>query len=497
MEKSKIEKIKKFLIDLDEKIKQMKEYLAMEMGSPLLEAIDIFERENKDTLQNIPQAEKELDKRKRIIQCLLFPILSDNEVKEILEHHLLEPLEVGLDLDELMKMRSLSTSELIWPKLSQEYLNALLQNGQLLGGESLIMQGKKDTFLPYLKNWISLYNYRFGVEKHEGLEPHQFILEDFNAKKLSPSDKESLLKILKFYESLKVFSLSEIETEMKKVPLNAYAGNIEKKNIPPTKTNNLIKAPLVKKMVSPLKNDKTTEKLLITKNLLKKIDQEKLSLENKKNINSNQNSQAQKIPEKQSPTKPKVASEFFFQDISTGDRIKFVGQKYEKNPKPLVTEEKLEKLFEKYPFIKSQRITLNNIRQAESPMGSLPSLENWINYYFLKTKKENHTFEERKIFIKNLKENQNLSDSDLTKLENLFLILDEKKLVSFDQNNRKILLDFKLNETSSSEDNKKVTENDQKKKESVPEIKASNSVGEQKEKRKLDLDIELVSKNKT
>ena len=223
MDKIRQQKLDTFLLDLDGKIKEIRDYLLLDKGAILLDAIAKFEEENAEFLQYNPAGTEELNKRKWVIQYVIFPLIADDKVEELLQYHLLEPLVAGLDLEELMRMRAITISELLWPKLSQQYLKALMQNTQLIGSDPIGVAGEKTSFLPYIKNWISLYNRKFGIDKHSGLESHQFVIEDVNAQKLGKKLKEYLLKVLRFYESMKVYSLSEIETDLRKMQLGFAA----------------------------------------------------------------------------------------------------------------------------------------------------------------------------------------------------------------------------------------------------------------------------------
>lgn len=418
MDKVKLRKLRGFLLGLDEKIKEMKTFLSLEMGDLLLSAITSFEEENAEFLQHYTTGQEELNKRKQIIQCLLFPILSDDKIKEILEYHILEPIDAGLDLEELMKMRALTTPELLWPKISQGFLKALTQNSQIIGSTPLVSV-TGDSMLPQIKNWIAVYNRRFGIEKHEGLEPHQFILEDSNTQKLLPKDKERLLKVLKFYEGLKVYSLSEIETELRKIKTNAPS-----KSLPP------VIAPKPQKTIptSPTYQKSTGAKGRIGEKI-------ELSL-----------SAPSQISHDGSPDLPKDTG--FFQDKAMEERIKITGQRYDKttpqnNPsyktsqttdlKRDIISENIGDLLVKYPNLNDLKITKGNIRQNSIPLGAIPNIKNWIDFYQKECGKGNHSPQVRNAFIERLKSSQNTTEIETQKLEHIFRSLDDKSPLPYDK----------------------------------------------------------------
>ena len=445
MDKVKLRKLRGFLLGLDEKIKEMKTYLALEMGDLLLSAIASFEEENAEFLQYYAAGQEELNKRKQIIQCLLFPIISDDKIREILEYHILEPLDAGLDLEELMKMRALTTPELLWPKITQGFLKSLTQNSQVVGSSPLI-SAMGDSMPPQIKNWIAVYNRRFGIEKHEGLEPHQFILEDPNTQKLPPKDKEKLLKILKFYEGLKVYSLSEIESELRKIQTDV------------SRQGSSAKLPALepkRETSAPSAFPKTPSAQLTTSpNNTAKPSPNGAGKNAEKKIPISFSSPSQIIHD--GSAEP-LQDTGFFQDAAAEERIKITGQRYDKNmpasktaappetgPAPLKMEiegENIENLIVKHPALKEHKITKEGIRQAGVPLGLTPNIQNWIEFYQKECGKGNHSPQARSGFVARLKSSQSITADEAKKLEHIFRSLDDKTPLPYDKIGGKILFD--------------------------------------------------------
>jgi hypothetical protein len=435
MDKIRQQKLDHFLLDLDGKMKEIKDYLLLDKGAILLDAIAKFEEENAEFLQYNPAGLDELNKRKWIIQYLIFPLIADDKVEELLQYHLMEALNYGLDMEELMRMRAITISELLWPKISQQYLKALMQNTQLIGGDPIGVAGEKTTFLPYVKNWISLYNRRFGIDKHSGLETHQFVLDDINAQKLGKKLKESLLKVLRFYESMKVYSLSEIEADLRKMQLGFAAQQAAAYSVSQDQAKNPNKYPVI-----PLGPAKTTASAVGKPAIDKKI---KIMTEG--------------YP-KEKVTEPTTsAAKSVTQKIRVQEPSKII-RKTKSKEKSKLANAPITKLLEDYPALQSQKLTNNSISLKIAPFSLTPTLQNWIQYYAKECGKGKHSLQERNAFLDQMDKTQNISPADLQKLEKVLRSVDEHTPLPFDQQTNEIKLDLvkvgeKLKTTPASEKN--------------------------------------------
>jgi len=403
MDKIRQQKLDYFLLDLDGKIKEIKDYVLLDKGAVLLDAIAKFEEENAEFMQYNPAGLDELNRRKWIIQYLIFPLIADDKVEELLQYHLLEALTAGLDLEEQMRMRAITISELLWPKISQQYLKALMQNTQLIGSDPIGVAGEKSSFLPYIKNWISLYNRRFGIDKHSGLEPHQFVLEDQSAQKLSKKLKENLLQVLRFYESLKVYSLSEIEGELRKMQLGFAAQQAAAYSVSKDQAKNPHKyaagPEMPKKTATPAIRTATADK--------------KIKIMTEKPLPPPKSPQPTKTVRK---TKPK--------------------EKVELENAPI------NRLLENYPALQSLKLTASPISLKIAPFSLSPTLPNWIQYYAKECGKGKHTPQERAGFLDTLDQTQNLSPGDRQKLEKVLRSADEHTPLPFDKKTNELRLDL-------------------------------------------------------
>jgi len=426
MDKIRQQKLQYFLLDLDGKIKEINTYLMLDKGGVLLDAIEKFEEENAEFLQYNSSHQDELNKRKWIIQFILFPIIGDDKVEELLQYHLLEALNAGLDLEELMKRRAITISELLWPKISQHYLKALMQNIQLIGGDSLSAAGGGNSLLPYIKNWISLYNRRFGIDKHTGLEPHQFVLEDPNTKRLSKDLKEKLLKILNFYESLKVPSLSEIEAELRKMRMGfsaqqAAAYSVSRNQAPSQKYSGAGNKPSGK--IAEI------QKEILKDKRIKIVDQDY------RNASENSLSSQNAGVKKTAAFHKEEARNFAFPP-KTNEKAAVLLNKKE------IIESHVLELLEKYPALQESKITDNPITLSIAPFTLSPTLQNWVQYYFKECGRGKHSLQERESFMEILKKSQNLGMGDFQKLQKVFRSIDEKTFLPFDKKNGELLLDL-------------------------------------------------------
>jgi len=380
-----------FLLSIDREMKVVKEYMMLDKGSELLDRINQWEEENGKLLTENTQLQEALEKRKILIRFLIFPLLSDEEIEELLQYHTLDAIQANLDLEELMNMRAVTASEFIWPQVSQKYIRSLMQNSQLLGSDLLIINGEKSNYLPYVKNWISTYNRKFGIEKHEGLEPHKFVISNINAKRLSKNLKEHLLKLLKFYEGLKVYSLSEIETQLIKVKQESPQKIPTKSDIPEPPKKVIQKPPVPKK--------------LELKAVPKKIT-------------------VNKTPEpKKEIVKPPA--------LKINEAI----------PKGNIEKLPLTELLNTYPHLGSYKISSSPINNPGAPFSLAPTVQNWINHYQKERGKGTHTFNERSEFIESMQRLNGLSSEEKENLKNILLSVDEKIPLPYDKKENKLLLD--------------------------------------------------------
>ena len=497
MDKIEKQKVQSFLINLDLKIKEVKDFLTLADGDLLLEEIAKFEEENGEFLQFNSAYQDELNRRKWIIQFILFPVISDDKVEELLQYHVLEAIDVGLDIDELMKMRAITISELLWPKVSQQYLKSISQNTQLIGSEPLIVEGGKNSYLPYVKNWISVYNRRFGIEKHSGLEPHQFVLEDPNAGRLSKGLKEKLLKILKFYESLKVYSLSEIEGELRKMQMGAVAQQAvaysisksgppgsEQKPAPGAATRLSVPAPTAVAAAgsSSAAAKSVPRDILVDKRI--KFTGAKYSTEK---------------------DSPKITPTLEIETPKEEKKLPLESQEIERLAKREVVEKSVAELIEKYPSLINYKITSKSISLPTAPFSLTPSIQNWIDFYHKECGKGKHTPQERDNFLEQLKKNQGVGPADAQKLQKLFRSLDDKSPLPYDKTNKELLLDLvKVGEKLKSEEEISEKESIAKELDKIIKKSPTRVIKKSPEAAKKDegyLDIELVpgvvSDNKT
>ncbi len=418
MDKIRQQKLKEFILKIDASIRDMRNYLMLEKGGFLLDEIKKFEEANGEFLQYYPEGQEALNQRKYIIDFLLFPIISDEKVSELLQYHLTKAIDAGLDVDELMRQRAISASELIWPKLSQEYLKAITQNTELIGASPIQINGDKNSYLPYVKNWINAYNQKFGIEKHSGLEPHQFALEDPNARRLVKSQKELLLKILKFYESLKVYSLSEIEKEVRKI----------NEMIQPT-----VQSLNKQKGVTQLDNERKNEKAGFQKNSVGVAP----SSSNKIPVINQNKNLAREETEEVGEGRIKIMGELRQNQSSLPAIKKSDPSTPTESPVP-TTKGHILDLINRFSNLGEDRITGSSIKLVGAPFSASPSLKNWIDFYFKECGKGSHKPQERESFIERIKISQNLNPEEIKNLEIIFRSLDEKTLLPYDEKTGKI-----------------------------------------------------------
>jgi len=422
-----------FLLSIDREMKVVKEYMMLDKGSELLDRINQWEEENGKLLTENTQLQEALEKRKILIRFLIFPLLSDEEIEELLQYHTLDAIQANLDLEELMNMRAVTASEFIWPQVSQKYIRSLMQNSQLLGSDLLIINGEKSNYLPYVKNWISTYNRKFGIEKHEGLEPHKFVISNINAKRLSKNLKEHLLKLLKFYEGLKVYSLSEIETQLIKVKQESPQKIPTKSDIPEPPKKVIQKPPVPKKLELKAVSKKITANETPKPPAPKKPD---IPEPPKKVIQKPpvpKKLELKAVPKKITVNKTPEPKK----EIVKPPALKI----NEAIPKGNIEKLPLTELLNTYPHLGSYKISSSPINNPGAPFSLAPTVQNWINHYQKERGKGTHTFNERSEFIESMQRLNGLSSEEKENLKNILLSVDEKIPLPYDKKENKLLLD--------------------------------------------------------
>lgn len=180
-----------------------------------------FSEEAEDTLRQIKSLENEkeiLENRnlfeelkiyKVLLEFINFVNLPEERQIHLFKNYLIKAYKVGIDVPNRFFLKLETTPSVLWPETFQLFIEAILANEEKIGINSISIQGEMEKVPPTLKNWLRDYNRNFGVDRQEKIIPHRYIAENSNAKNLNQEDKIILLKVIEFYESLKLPSKNQ------------------------------------------------------------------------------------------------------------------------------------------------------------------------------------------------------------------------------------------------------------------------------------------------
>lgn len=149
------------------------------------------------------------------LKFVALPTLSDQKVFELIREHLLEALIAEINIERILEINLRSIPITFRGEFKREVRQSLKENQQKLGSQSLIIEGKPTPQPPTLKNWLLDYDRQMDIRKHSELEREQYLAQNSNAQKLSPTEKDLLRKVLKLYDNLKPTPVSQVEKWLK------------------------------------------------------------------------------------------------------------------------------------------------------------------------------------------------------------------------------------------------------------------------------------------
>jgi hypothetical protein len=174
-----------------------------------------------------------------IIICLKFISLSLLDKKTLLslvENHALDAFKNSIDLNERMTSRMYAIPELAWEDEQQEILEALKENTQKLGSQTITLKGDTVPVNPLVNNWLADYDRTFGPEKQDNIKQQQYFTQNPNAKLLKEEDKKLLVQLIKFYDNLKPLPIATIDSYLRAAGINPEeiggAQGAESKEVP-------------------------------------------------------------------------------------------------------------------------------------------------------------------------------------------------------------------------------------------------------------------------
>lgn len=133
-------------------------------------------------------------------------IKNDQEFLELVEKHFLEALELDVNLIGLVTARLELQFGVGLKETNNGILSALRNNKQDLGSQPMNIKGESAPVKPLVKNWLNDFIGSVKVKNPSQVEEADYLFNNQNAKNLSESDRETLGKILTFYNTFKLYA---------------------------------------------------------------------------------------------------------------------------------------------------------------------------------------------------------------------------------------------------------------------------------------------------
>jgi len=133
-------------------------------------------------------------------------IRNDQEFSELVEKHFLEGLALDVSLIDLVTAKLELQFGVNLRETINEILSALRKNKQNLGSQPIDVKGESAPVKSWVKNWLLDFIGSVKAKNPSQIEEADYLFNNQNAKKLSESDRETLGKILTFYNTFKLYA---------------------------------------------------------------------------------------------------------------------------------------------------------------------------------------------------------------------------------------------------------------------------------------------------
>ena len=133
-------------------------------------------------------------------------IKNDQEFLELVEKHFLEALALDVNLIDLVIAKLELQFGVGLKENINEILSALRKNKQSLGSQPISIKGESVLVKPWIKNWLNDFIGSIKVKNPSQIEEADYLFNNQNAKSLSESDRETLGKLLTFYNTFKLYA---------------------------------------------------------------------------------------------------------------------------------------------------------------------------------------------------------------------------------------------------------------------------------------------------
>jgi len=148
----------------------------------------------------------------KILRFLSLPVLPEEEIKNLLQRHLADVLDVeNFDIVERLERKFLVLPWDYRDQVKKDFQQALHNNSQRLTGKKIGAEGREAP--PTIANWLKNFVRNFGTEKVDKLKKVQYLTSDPNVSALNGREKAKVTNLLNLYISLKISSLSPEGTD--------------------------------------------------------------------------------------------------------------------------------------------------------------------------------------------------------------------------------------------------------------------------------------------
>jgi len=147
------------------------------------------------------------------LKLLIFPLLKDDEAMRLIKESAIEMVnDPDLVFAERIEARQLALPESMrFEMVNKPIMEALHENIEQISKDKIFVTGAKTPELSTVKNWFLDYDRTFGTEPQKDLTWLDFVKKNAIVAHLNPAQADTLRKLLKLYEFLKVLRKYEYE----------------------------------------------------------------------------------------------------------------------------------------------------------------------------------------------------------------------------------------------------------------------------------------------
>ncbi len=135
------------------------------------------------------------------------PIIKDDrEFLNLVKNHFLEALELDVNLIDLVTAKFELLFGVGLRKSIVDMLTTLRANEQKIGNTPLKREGETALYKPVIRNWLTDFLKSAAVKNPGVNEEADYLFNHLNTKQLSEDERNTLGKVLSFYDTLKLYA---------------------------------------------------------------------------------------------------------------------------------------------------------------------------------------------------------------------------------------------------------------------------------------------------